>query len=206
MNLSNQKFGKLTAIEYSQGKWRCICECGNTTYVTSYKLRSGHTVSCGCVRKKVAIENGKKSAKRVSETHIIHGSTPKKLYRCWLAMKSRCNNPNNNRYATYGGRGIKVCKEWNESYETFRDWAFQNGWKEELTIDRLNSDGNYEPSNCRWSSQKEQQNNRRDTIMITYQNKTQSLHFWCEEYNQPYHRVYQRMKKLGWTFEKAIGL
>ncbi len=148
--------------------------------------------------------NGRKGAEKTRIANTVHGSEPKKLYHTWQAMKSRCNNLHNNRYHCYGGRGIKVCKEWNESFIVFREWALSNGWKEGLTIDRMDSNGDYTPDNCKWSTQKEQQNNRRDTIMFTYQGKTLLLHFWCDEYQIPYQRVVQRMKKLGWSFDEAM--
>lgn len=155
-------------------------------------------------RKNSSRKNGKKGAEKTRLANTVHGCEPKRLYNTWKAMKNRCNNPNNNRYHCYGKRGITVCKEWNESFIAFRDWALQNGWKDGLTIDRIDSDGNYEPCNCRWSTQREQQNNRRDTIKFTYKGITKSLHDWCREYNKSYDKVVQRIKKLGWTFEEAM--
>ena len=201
------KGSKLTPIEYiGDSIWKCKCDCGNYVNVKTSRILNLHTKSCGCYRKENSSKLGKalKGNEKLKTLNTVHGCEPRKLHNSWQAMKNRCNNPHNNRYHCYGGRGIQVCEEWSE-FTPFRDWALANGWKEGLTIDRIDSEKDYEPSNCRWSTQKEQQNNRRDTIMYTYNEITKSLHYWCEEYNLPYHRVVQRIKKLGWSFEKAMG-
>ncbi len=166
LHLEGQRYGKLVVLKeaepiYSKtGKmirrWECQCDCGNITVVRHGDLRSGRTVSCGCY-------NYEKES--VLKTH---GYSRTKLYDVYIKMKSRCNNPDDKNYADYGGRGIKVCKEWNESPKSFIEWALNNGYKEKLSIDRINVNGNYEPGNCRWTDSETQCLNQR----IRKDNKT----------------------------------
>lgn len=166
LHLEGQRYGKLVVLNeatpiYSKtGKmirrWECQCDCGNITVVRHGDLRNGRTVSCGCYNYE------KESVLK------IHGYSSTKLYGVYIKMKSRCNNPNDKNYADYGGRGIKVCEEWNISSESFIDWALKNGYKEGLSIDRINVNGNYEPGNCRWADAETQCLNQR----IRKDNKT----------------------------------
>lgn len=157
IDLTGQRFGKLvvqkrSSVNTKDGRpqWICQCDCGHTTIVSGHNLREGITKSCGCGHKRINLKHG----------YLVDGKKDR-LYRVWAGIKQRCSNPKNKSYNNYGGRGIKMCSEWRESYPRFREWAYQNGYAEGLQIDRINNDGNYEPSNCRFVSPTANAQNRR---------------------------------------------
>jgi hypothetical protein len=125
-----------------------------------------------------------------------------RLYKCWKNIKQRCNNPNKPNYKYYGGKGIKVCKEW-ENFFVFEKWALENGYEEHLTIDRIDTNKNYEPSNCRWATLKEQANNKTNNRLITYKNITKTIHQWADEVNISAKTISMRLKR-GWSLERAL--
>lgn len=193
---TGKRYGKLTALYISSTnpiKWHCRCDCGNECDVISYNLPNGNTKSCGCEQKKIA-----------SKTHKIHGMKNTRLYYIWIGMKERCTNPKNKRYNRYGGRGIKICEEWKNDFIAFYKWAKDNGYKDELTIDRINVDGNYEPNNCRWASWKEQANNTSNNLVYELNGETHTLAEWSEIYAMKYQTVRTRIRQLGWSLEEAL--
>lgn len=127
-----------------------------------------------------------------------------KLYSSWKHMKERCGNPSCRGYRYWGGRGIAVCDEWKNDFLAFKEWALANGYKEGLTIDRIDNDGNYEPSNCRWTTMAEQSRNRNYTNKLTYNGETKILADWARETGVSATTIYMRINAYGWSVEKAL--
>lgn len=183
-DLTGQRFGMLTVIERAENKsgrtaWKCQCDCGKTSNVLAVNLVRGYTKSCGC---NVYKDRNKK-----------HGMSKTRVYKIWKSIHFRCNNPNSNSYKNYGGRGITVCKEW-DTFEEFYKWALNNGYSDELTIDRINNDKGYSPDNCRWADLHTQARNRRNTIYLEHDGVTKPLADWCDLLNMPYKTIFARYK------------
>lgn len=192
-DLTGKQFGRLTAIERMppHGKntcymWVCKCECGGTAIVRGSDLINGHTMSCGCYRRmQRAVPNGQL-----------------RLHRIWSNMKQRCTNPKTKDYRYYGERGIQVCDEW-QKFESFFYWAMANGYKDGLTIERKNNDGNYEPSNCEWIPKNRQQRNTGRNRRYTYCGKVFTLAELCRIFGMPRTMVADRLNK-GMSLEQAL--
>ncbi len=172
-DLTGQRFGRLTVLEFMPDetrhtKWKCKCDCGNIKIVEGANLKSGNTQSCGCLIVEQSRINGKKSD---GTQNLIHGKTNSRLYRIWGHIKTRCTNPNANNYKDYGGRGITVCDEWKNDFQSFYNWAISNGYSDDLSIDRIDNDGDYEPLNCRWSDKITQGCNKRNNRIVSYKGK-----------------------------------
>lgn len=133
----------------------------------------------------------------------VHGMCNTRLYHIWNAMKQRCENPKAINYKYYGAKGVSVCQEWRNNFRSFYSWAMAHGYENDLTLDRVDGSGNYEPSNCRWATAKEQQNNTSYTRLYTYNGETLSIMQWAEKTGIPSNMLYKRIKR-GWTIEKAI--
>lgn len=197
-DLTGQKFNHLTVIRYIGRKngrtmWHCLCDCGNEVDVDSSSLKSGNTTACGC---------------RQSEgwgSNKTHGMSGKRIYRIWMGIKNRCYYEKNKYYSNYGGRGIRVCDEWLESFENFYKWAIENGYAKNLTIDRIDNDGNYEPSNCRWVTRIEQMNNTRRNRMIEYNGERKSVTEFAREFEISPELVHGRLNR-GWSVKDALTI
>jgi len=190
------RFGRLVVIDFAYLKkfahWNCICDCGNKTIVRSSRLTLGRTKSCGCLVK----ENYKIATPASAIKNKTHGDSKTRLYGVYHRMTARCCYSKNKDYKDYGGRGITVCSEWLENYEAFRDWAVANGYNDNsrLTIDRIDVNGNYEPSNCRWVTNKVQQRNKRNNRLITIDGITKTIFEWAEIYKIGIGILYYRLK------------
>lgn len=196
---TGEKYGYLTVLEFVKREnkktyWKCKCDCGKEIIIPITYLTSGDTKSCGCYRKKVSKNNSK----------IIHNMSKSKLYRTWIEMKRRCYNKNRESYKYYGERGIIVCNEWKNNFTNFYNWAIKNGYKDNLTIDRIDVNGNYEPNNCRWATIKEQNNNMRTNHYIYYNDKRYTMSQFAEEYNIPYYIVKNRIRN-NWSINKILN-
>ena len=192
--LSGKKFGRLTVEKFEycgpngHAYWRCKCDCGNYKVVRASHLKSGNVISCGC-----------------AQTRKTHGGTNSRIYPIWNNMKQRCSNPNSIEFHLYGGRGIAVCEEWRNSFKHFRDWAFSNGYRDDLTIDRKDNNGPYCPENCRWATMREQANNTRRTRFLTYNGETHSVSEWARILGINQSTLNMRLNKYNWSVEDALS-
>lgn len=192
------RFGKLVVIAYDEARFtksgrkikrcKCICDCGNTVVVDNWHLKSGATVSCKCFRRQQQIE-----------ANIKHGHSHKRLYNIWCSIKQRAGNQNNKIY-----RNVSLCNEWKE-FEPFMKWSLQNGYQDNLTIDRIDNNKGYEPSNCRWTTFKIQANNTSRNHYITIDGITHTLSEWVDIYNTKYQMVKDRIYS-GWKPKDALML
>lgn len=194
-DLTNQKINRLTVIKkqginkYGGVDWLCQCDCGKYTIVSSNMLNSGQIKSCGCLRK---------------EKHFkTHGLSKHKLYRVYYGILGRCYDKKNKKYYLYGEKGITMCAAWKDDFMAFYNWAINNGYKKGLTIDRIDSNKNYEPTNCRWVTTKEQNRNLSTNHKYTYNNKTKCLGEWAEIYNISINTLRSRIRS-GWSILKAL--
>jgi hypothetical protein len=201
-NLLGMRFGRLTAIE-DVGKikgvysWKCLCDCGNYTIPSYYHIKSGHTRSCGCLERTWLRDNYDRTT---------HGHTCKSVisptYKTWNSMKVRCSDKRTNGFDLYGGRGIKVCDRWLRFDNFLADMGERPEGK---TLDRINSDGNYEPSNCRWSTPREQSRNRKDNRFLFVGGEKIIAKDAAVKYGINYGTLLSRLTKYGWSDEKAVS-
>lgn len=199
-DLTGQRFGKLNVLKYlGKSKWLCKCDCGEVTTVRGEGLKTGNTKSCGCIRKensKAIGENNRKYKK------LQYNDDFKKLYGVWIGLKRRCLNTSYEKYKNYGARGITLCKQWLD-FNNFYKWAINNGYRRGLSIDRINNSKGYKPSNCRWANNLIQQRNRRNSKMLTFENRTLCITEWAEIFNINISTLRGRLRN-NWTTEKAL--
>jgi hypothetical protein len=191
LKLEGQVFGRLTVVSRTDNNgghaaWLCLCSCGVETVVTGWCLVSGHTQSCGCLHR---------------ERITVHGKNKSSEYRAWEGMIQRCTNPKNKRYSDYGGRGITVCPEWFSFENFYRDMGDRPS--KDHSIDRIDNNGNYCKENCKWSTRKEQGNNRRSNRSIEFNGEVRTLIQWSEFLGIAYHTLRRRLRE-GWSIERAF--
>ncbi len=189
-DIKDKRFGMLKILEYvhtRNGKayWLCRCDCKNEKIIDGASIRNEDTKSCGCYR---------------SMFFMKHGMSRTKTYQSWSLMKQRCLNPKNDRYKNYGGRGITFCKRWSN----FKNFLEDMGEKPKgLTLERINNNGNYEPSNCKWATPKEQSNNMRRNVLIKFRGKTGTISYWAEKMNIERYSLGRRLR-AGWSVKRAL--
>ena len=197
-DITGQQYGNLKVIgvhsvcERGRLRWVVQCQCGSEYCfaVDPRNLKKGYYVSCPYCKHELA-----------SKRTIKHGDSHSRLYYIWKGMKARCHDLDNE---NYGGRGIKICEEWDSSYESFREWAFSNGYKNDLTIDRIDVNGDYSPENCKWSNTKEQANNKRDTVYLTIFGETKPLSIWSDITGINKSAIYYRLKSPYYKTDEEI--
>lgn len=191
-SLIGKKFNMLTIISHKKkGKYNvnyfvCKCDCGNTTEIRVSHIFHDNQKSCGCISRKY-------------ENSVVGDA----IYDTWNRMMHRCYDINHHKYPRYGARGVIICNEWKNNYDNFYNWAINNGFELGLSIDRINNDGNYEPSNCRWATRKQQMNNTSRNRYITYNNETHTLAEWCDILGIKYGTASSRLHR-GKTIEQAF--
>lgn len=199
-DLTGMKFSRLTVIEeagtnkYQAYLWRVRCDCGKETIVRGAALTTGHTLSCGCFGKE-------KRMRSVFKHGGVLGGYATREYRAWMAMKARCHYKGHKAFKNYGGRGIAVCDRWRHSFENFRNDMGE--CPSGLMLERIDNDKGYDPSNCKWATFKEQQNNRRDNVFITYKGKIKTMMEWSNEVGINYKTFSLRIQK--WALDRAFN-
>lgn len=192
MDLRNQRFGRLVAVEPAQKdksgncRWLCRCDCGASTISQEGKLRSGHARSCGCLQR---------------EASTKHGLIGTRVYEIWRSMSKRCLNPRHKSFPSYGGRGIKVCARWSDVAKFYADMGDPPAG---MSLDRIDNNGDYEPGNCRWATPAQQTRNRRPNVNLTLNGRTMCVTDWARETGVSRETIYTRLRR-GWSIERALS-
>lgn len=204
-DLTGKVYGKLTVVsferqdKYGVSQWRCRCECGKIKVVSSMGMKAGKSSSCGCHRSKILAEGR-------ADLHIrqtIHGKSRTREHRIWSNMIYRCGTKTSPQYSGYGGRGIKVCKRWRDSFAAFLE-DMGTAPSRNHTLDRFpDNNGNYEPKNCRWATRREQANNRSQSRFLKYKGETKTLCDWARQFDVDKNTLRGRLRS-GWSVAKAL--
>lgn len=202
IDIKSNRFGRLIAVDIIEKPddrpkgvyWKCVCDCGNIKIVSSSSLRRNLTKSCGCL-----------NLETTGRLNRSHGLSKTRLHKIWEMMRLRCNLPTYTYYNDYGGRGITVCNTWNNSFIEFYNWANQNGYDEQLTIERIDVNGNYEPDNCTWATRLQQGRNKRNTIKINDNGEYLTIRELSEKYNIHESNLYHRLNKMKLALNEALN-
>ena len=191
-DLTGIRYGRLVGVKrhsfdkHGRAIWLWRCDCGVEKAIQAYVVKNGHSKSCGCLLKE-------------ANSNYIHGGFGTRIYRTWCSMKERCNTATNAAYKWYGARGISICPEWTD-FENFRDWAMSSGYNDNLTIERIDNNGDYCPKNCKWVTIQEQGKNKRNIIQFTINGITKPLFNWAEDYGVAPRTVYARYRRGKYPF------
>lgn len=205
-DLSGQRFGRWIVLGPSATRidgresWLCRCDCGTVRVVLGKSLKSGRSKSCGCISRE-------KASLRMTVKHQESGFDGRgrtRLYRIWIDIKRRCQDPRHLNYLKYGARGIGVCQEWSISFDSFREWSVCHGYSDQMTIDRIDNEKGYSPENCRWVTMRVQCNNKRNNNLIEFKGKVHTLSQWAEITGINRSTISRRICKLGWPVERAL--
>lgn len=198
VDIIGKRFGRLFVVDFDHADgyrkyYQCICDCGNMKVVLKGNLLAGRTTSCGCYQKE-----------RASEASSLppHYRRLRSIFR---GMKSRCYDEKCSGYKRYGGRGISICDEWLNNIDSFCKWALDNGYEDGLSIDRIDNDGDYCPSNCRWATPSIQMSNYSRNVLIEYNGEKKTMSQWAEEYGIRLTTLHNRLRYLGWSIDKALN-
>ena len=200
-DLTGMRFGKLTVLyedndrtTHGCTRWICRCECGTIKSIDRGSLTSGKTRSCGCLHNELLGASRRK-----------HGSSGSRLYRIWKSIKERCYRKKCRIYKYYGERGVCICDEWKDDFKSFEKWARSNGYNDELSIDRIDHDGNYSPDNCRWVDAKAQNNNKRTNHILTLDGVSHTMSEWADITGISYSAIRNRINNYGWDVRRALS-
>ena len=195
---NGEKYGRLTIIKdiengvrpsgHSYRRVECLCECGNVIRCALADVLSGSISSCKCYRNDYFTKHGCN----------MKNHPYKRVYNIYMDIKKRCYNNKSKSFPNYGARGVRMCDEWFHDFTSFLEWSLKNGYSSDLTIDRINVDGDYEPSNCRWATKKEQANNKRTNRKITIFGITKNLTEWCEFLHIKW-GTFKSRRRMGWN-------
>jgi hypothetical protein len=182
INLQQRFTRLLTISQIDENTWQCLCDCGVILNVSCKSLLTEERKSCGCLRKD-----------RQRESVLKHGESKTPIYIVWDGMRQRCLNPNHMHYSSYGGRGITICKDW-ENVLVFKSWVESTGYVKGATLDRIDNNQGYFPENCRWATRKDQANNRRNTRYVTYKGETKTIAQWADQFKVCWETMAYRVK------------